>query len=159
MSSVRDDRFNIRPEPPTNTAPKPVSQQRLKQIATDACDLALEKADSYNHSQTEQWNTAIINKILQSLISESRPANAASDSQPPFKFAVNSTIIQHLSDPRPAGSDSKDTSELSSAGRRGMHAASGAYWNTEKDGIWSFKYEGGEAKGMDVVVSVMWIAI
>lgn len=40
-----------------------------------------------------------------------------------------------------------------------MHSASGAYWNTDKDGLWSFKYEGGEARGMDVVVSVMWIAI
>ena len=44
-------------------------------------------------------------------------------------------------------------------GRRGMHSASGAYWNNEKDGMWSHKYEGGEGKGMDVVVSVMWIAV
>lgn len=28
--------------------------------ATQACDSALEKAESYNHSQTEQWNNAII---------------------------------------------------------------------------------------------------
>lgn len=40
-----------------------------------------------------------------------------------------------------------------------MHSASGAYWNNEKDGMWSHKYEGGESKGMDVVVSVMWIAV
>ncbi|KAL1302837.1 hypothetical protein AAFC00_003170 [Neodothiora populina] len=137
----------------------PVSLQRLKQIATDACDSALEKAESYNHSQTEQWNNAIIGKILSSLISESKPANAPADAQAPFKFAVNSTIIQHLSDPRPTGSDSQSSSDPAKVGRRGMHSASGAYWNTEKDGMWSFKYEGGEAKGMDVVVSVMWIAI
>ena len=44
-------------------------------------------------------------------------------------------------------------------GRRGMHSASGAYWNNEKDGMWSHKSEGGEGKGMDIVVSVMWIAV
>lgn len=97
-------------------------------------------------------------KILSSLISESKPANAPADAQAPFKFAVNSTIIQHLSDPRSTGSDGA-SGEAGKVGRRGMHSASGAYWNTEKDGMWSFKYEGGEAKGMDVVVSVMWIAI
>lgn len=51
------------------------------------------------------------------------------------------------------------TSGKPKVGRRGMHSASGAYWNNEKDGMWSHKYEGGEGKGMDVVVSVMWIAV
>lgn len=41
-------------------------------------------------------------------------------------------------------------------GRRGMHSACGAYWNNEKDGMWSYKYE---TKGMDVVISVIWIAV
>ena len=43
-----------------------------------------------------------------------------------------------------------------------MHTASGAYWNNDKDGMWSFKYdgaEGGKGKGFDVVVSIIWIAI
>ena len=44
-------------------------------------------------------------------------------------------------------------------GRRGMHSATGAYWNEKTDGMWSFKYEGGESRGLDVVVSVIWIAI
>ena len=46
----------------------------------------------------------------------------------------------------------------STAGRRGMHSATGAYWNNEKDGMWSYKYEG-EAKGLDVVVSVVWVSM
>jgi len=95
-------------------------------------------------------------KILQALISESKP-DSKTDTHTPYKFAVNSTIIQHLSDPRPSGVDV--SGEKSKVGRRGMHSAAGAYWNNEKDGMWSFKYEGGEAKGMDVVVCVMWIAI
>lgn len=44
-------------------------------------------------------------------------------------------------------------------GRRGMHSATGAYWNEKTDGMWSFKYEGGESKGLDVVISIVWIAV
>ena len=49
-----------------------------------------------------------------------------------------------------------------------MHSASGAYWNNEKDGMWSFKWEGsgegeGDGKeggrGFDVVVSVVWVSV
>ena len=41
-----------------------------------------------------------------------------------------------------------------------MHSASGAYWNNETDGMWSFKFEGGkEGRGFDVVVSVIWIGV
>ena len=40
-----------------------------------------------------------------------------------------------------------------------MHSATGAFWNNEKDGMWSFKYDGGEKRGMDVVVCVLWIAV
>lgn len=43
--------------------------------------------------------------------------------------------------------------------KRGMHSASGAYWNNAKDGMWTHKYEGVDSKGMDVVLLVMWIAI
>lgn len=43
-------------------------------------------------------------------------------------------------------------------GRRGMHSATGAYWNEETDGMWSWKYDG-SAKGMDVVVSVVWVGV
>jgi dynein light chain Tctex-type 1 len=40
-----------------------------------------------------------------------------------------------------------------------MHSAVGAFWNTEKDGTLSYKWDGAEKKGMDVVVSVNWIGI
>lgn len=43
--------------------------------------------------------------------------------------------------------------------RRGMHSATGAYWDNQKDGMWSFKYDKGEDKGFDVVLSVVWIAM
>lgn len=42
--------------------------------------------------------------------------------------------------------------------RSGMHCATGAFWDRKRDGMWSFKYEG-EARGFDVVVSVIWISI
>jgi hypothetical protein len=37
-----------------------------------------------------------------------------------------------------------------------MHTACGTCWNKEKDGMWSFKLD---TKGMNVVISVMWIAV
>lgn len=60
--------------------------------------------------------------------------------------------------PSDAGSQNV-TDEESAVGRRGMHSASGAYWNEEKDGMWNFKYEKAESKGFDVVLSVLWISI
>jgi hypothetical protein len=44
-------------------------------------------------------------------------------------------------------------------GRRGMHSATGAYWDEKRDGMWSYKYDGGDGKGMDVVISLIWIGI
>jgi len=40
-----------------------------------------------------------------------------------------------------------------------MHAASSAYWNNDKDGMWSYKWAGAEDKGIEVVVMVTWIAM
>ncbi|KAI9697549.1 MAG: hypothetical protein M1820_007748 [Bogoriella megaspora] len=117
-------------------------------------------------------------EILKALVSET----SKDGSPPPFKYAVNSTIIQHLSDPRPQpsnystastqGSEGSTTENEKSAdvsngitppaqkvGRRGMHSATGAFWNNEKDGMWSYKYDGAPKLGMDVVVCVMWIAL
>ncbi|RMX79176.1 hypothetical protein D0869_08494 [Hortaea werneckii] len=177
----------------------PIAQTRLRQISNDACDSALAAATAYNHAQTASWNDTIINSVLKALVSESQTAAAGSETR--YKFCVNSTIIQHLSDPRPSGtstasagtSTATDTEKTagdaavegeaeeelkkevgggeneeaasssnkaasSGPGRRGMHSASGAYWNNAKDGMWSHKYEGGEAKGMDIVIAIMWIA-
>jgi Tctex-1 family len=119
--------------------------------------------------------------MLRSLISESSPTGG----QPSFKYAVNSTIIQHLVPSSvlsklhtqtvspEASSEYTDASTTTSGikteatstdgkphiGRRGMHSATGAYWNEKTDGMWSYKYEGGESKGLDVVISVIWIGI
>jgi len=87
---------------------------------------------------------------------------------------VNSTIIQHLTDLSPTSTSTQTQTDDASAaapdgysaggegadkGRRGMHSATGAYWNNETDGMWSWKYEGGERKGMDVVINVLWISM
>ncbi|KAH8782603.1 Tctex-1 [Hyaloscypha finlandica] len=161
----------------TSSATPPISYTRLKQIANDACQSALGSTEFYEHSKTEAWNTTIINSILRSLISESSPAGGT----PSYKYAVNSTIIQHLvptstlnrakatqESPAPKTEATISTSDKNEAtgtdgkphvGRRGMHSATGAYWNEKTDGMWSFKYEGGENKGLDVVISVIWISI
>ncbi|KAF2166786.1 hypothetical protein M409DRAFT_66358 [Zasmidium cellare ATCC 36951] len=129
----------------------PIPTTRLRQICNDACDAAISTTTVYDHASTQSWNNTIINNILKSLISESEAASSK------YKFVVNTTIIQHLSDPRGVGSDGLSGDKK--VGRRGMHSASGAFWNNEKDGMWSYKYEGGEGKGMDIVVSVMWVAV
>ncbi|RFU29683.1 hypothetical protein B7463_g6671, partial [Scytalidium lignicola] len=114
--------------------------------ATPACQSALGNAEYYEHSKTEGWNSAIINSILRALISESSPPGGT----PNYKFAVNSTIIQHLvptsslSKPKPVNSSSEGGSATETtphAGRRGMHSASGCYWNEKTDGMWSFNVE------------------
>jgi len=57
------------------------------------------------------------------------------------------------------GSASTSSATQPSKGRRGMHSATGAYWNNETDGMWSYKYEGTATRPMDVVISVMWVAV
>lgn len=90
------------------------------------------------------------NNLLKTLIEKTTPpSDSDKPSQPAYKYIANSTIIQHPGAP----------SESQIAGRRGMHSAVGAFWNTEKDGTFSYKWDGAEKKGMDVVVSVNWIAI
>lgn len=39
-----------------------------------------------------------------------------------------------------------------------MHSAVGAYWNNQTDGHWNWKFEGGDQRGMDVVVTVIWVS-
>ena len=43
-------------------------------------------------------------------------------------------------------------------GRRGLHSATGAYWNNERDGTWSWQWKGSEKKGFDVIATVFWVA-
>ncbi|KAH7030742.1 Tctex-1 [Microdochium trichocladiopsis] len=151
----------------------PISHTRLKQIATDACQSAIGSADFYDHTKVNGWNSLIINNILKNVITESTPAGAA----PSHKYVVNSTIVQHLVPTsalnKPKGgseakadephittsSDATATDGKPHVGRRGMHSATQAFWDQKNDGLWSFKYDGGEAKGMDIVVTVIWIAV
>ena len=121
-----------------------------------ACEMALSGVTTYTHTDTEKWNTTIINSILGALVQETThkpPAGSSAPAQPQFKYVVNSTIIQHA-----ASASSASVEDVKKPnGRRGMHAASGAYWNNEKDGMWSFKYPGADSKGLDVVVGIIWV--
>ena len=68
---------------------------------------------------------------------------------------MNSTIVQQGVIDKSAASEGAQ----SNAGKRGMHSASGAYWDVNRDGMWTFKYPGAEERGLDVVVSVTWFAM
>ncbi|KAM0333221.1 hypothetical protein ACHAQA_001881 [Verticillium albo-atrum] len=156
------------------TEKQPIPFTRLKQIATDACQSAIGSVEFYDHALTAEWNSSIISSVLKAVISESTPAGAAA---PSFKFACNSTVVQHLV-PTSSLNKSKGTEASSEephiststeaptatdgkphVGRRGMHSSTGAFWDEKKDGMWSYKYDGGEGKGMDVVIMLIWIAI
>ncbi|KAF4125788.1 Tctex-1 family [Geosmithia morbida] len=157
-------------------ATPPIPFTRLKQIATDVCNSAIGSAEFYDHAKTEQWNSTIISSMLKAVISEATPSGA---SAPSFKFACNSTIVQHLvptsslSKSRGGAESKAEEPHISTSaeggatatdgkphvGRRGMHSATGAYWDEKKDGMWTFKYDGGEGKGLDIVIMLIWVGI
>ncbi|KAI9749162.1 MAG: hypothetical protein M1815_002719 [Lichina confinis] len=207
----------------STTAPSPLPGSRLSEIAAEACEEALAGVTRYEHSKCEGWNGDIIQRILKRVVDEA-PKNK-------HKYAINSTIVQHVAPNNPSSStrtvgtsagsstsgnatsaaavkksDSEDDqdddqdggvtgrgrggmaderismgavggSALGAAGRfasteanglaaseqqqgrRGMHSATAGYWNLDKDGIWNFKYEAADERGLDVIICVLWITI
>ncbi|KAF1940810.1 Tctex-1 [Clathrospora elynae] len=137
----------------THIGPSPLPTAELQEIAIHACETAIGEATAYDHSKVPEWNTSIINNILKTMISKtsSTPESdtSAEVAQPAYKYIANSTVIQHIGSP----------SEPEKHGRRGMHSAFGAFWNNEKDGTYSYKWEAAEKKGMDIVISITWIAL
>ncbi|KAF2673682.1 putative dynein light chain protein [Microthyrium microscopicum] len=121
----------------------PLAESQLKELATKASEEALASATEYDHISAQTWNQTIINNLMESLVTATTPADG---SNPPYKFAINSTIIQNV-----AGGGGPE--------KRGMYSSVGAYWNEAKDGMWSFKYDAGSRLGMDIVLSVIWISI
>ncbi|KAJ5494602.1 Tctex-1 [Penicillium fimorum] len=131
----------------------PIPIEDLQKITVEACEKALEKSQGYEHDNVGTWNSQIINSILKALITATAPTDASKP--PPYRFTVNSTIVQQgVIDPSVAADGA-----LSNAGKRGMHSASGAFWDVNRDGMWTFKYTGAEERGLDVVVCVTWFAV
>ncbi|EEQ35709.1 conserved hypothetical protein [Microsporum canis CBS 113480] len=158
---------------PHSSSPIPVEQ--LTKFATEACDTTLEGVEQYDHEKVSEWSSAAAlhtlpqhqgqgltsiaaaqKQVLQSLIAaipsdendneDSKPDH----SKPTYRFNVTCTIIQQ-------GFSSKEGSTtVEAAGRRGMHCASGAYWDTKHDGMWTYKHPAGEEKGMDLVLNIVW---
>jgi len=134
-------------------ASPPVPIAELSRIASEACGAALKGAEGYDHAQVGTWNSQIIHLILKALIEATAPDQPSSP--PPYRFTVNSTIVQQgLLDKAAATGSGPD-----SIGKRGMHSAQGAFWDINRDGMWTFKYPEAEERGLDVVVSVTWFAM
>ncbi|KAK0644515.1 putative dynein light chain protein [Cercophora newfieldiana] len=143
----------------------PIPLKRLEQIASDACNSALAGVETYEHPKTAQWNETIIQKMLKAVMSEATPSGTTN---PTYKFAINSTIVQHVvptsqlskatGTSTPAPAEEKAPTKKGPAGRRGMHSATGGFWNEKTDGMWSYKFDG-EDKGLDVVIMLIWIAV
>lgn len=62
-----------------------------------------------------------------------------------YKYIVYVTLIERVSD--------------SATSLRGIRTSSGAFWNSDKDGMWNHKWSspGGTSSGVDVVFSIAWI--
>ncbi|KAF7845898.1 hypothetical protein BT93_L0131 [Corymbia citriodora subsp. variegata] len=140
----------------------PLAHPQLEKIAQEACSSVFSDVTSYTHDSTNDWNTSIIQTILADIVKQASSTPGSTDTngtmshQPAWKFIVNSTIIQN----RPGShkeSGLNGTSDVESAGKRGLHSAAGAYWDNERDGMWSYKYDAASA-GIDVLVSVCWIS-
>jgi len=128
----------------------PISLKRLEQIASDACNSVFKDVTEYDHPLTGQWNKELIGKVLKSVTAE---AVQEGTSNPAYKFAVNSTIVQHVPPPPSTGGNAKK------AGRRGLHSSTGGFWNEKTDGMWSYKWDGAEEKGLDVIVMLIWVSV
>ncbi|EAU36026.1 conserved hypothetical protein [Aspergillus terreus NIH2624] len=133
------------------TSPVPIAD--LTKIATEACESALKDVKGYEHAKVGEWNSQIINTILKALITATAPAD--SSASPPYRFTVNSTIVQQGLIDQSAAADGA----AANVGKRGMHSASGAFWDVKRDGMWTFKYPEADQRGLDVVVSVTWFAL
>jgi hypothetical protein len=107
---------------------------------------------------------------LRAVIAEATPEGSTTT---PYKFAINSTIVQHVvpnsqvhkstgtstaTDADSEAPKSSATEKKGQAGRRGMHSSTGGYWNEKTDGMWSYKFEG-ENLGLDVVLMVIWVSV
>ncbi|KAI2014535.1 hypothetical protein LOY97_000273 [Ophidiomyces ophidiicola] len=145
---------------------QPIPIDDLAKIATETCDKVLADIESYDHEKVSDWSSKIINQVLQTLISATTSSPDSSSTTttttPPsepqklsYRFNVNCTIIQqgltHESGAKP--------SSVEETGRRGMHAASGAYWDVKRDGMWTYKYPNGADKGLDLVLNVVWFGV
>ncbi|KAJ5099042.1 hypothetical protein N7532_006043 [Penicillium argentinense] len=135
------------------TPASPVPIPELTKITTEACDAALKDTAEYQHEKVSEWNSSIINTVLKALITATAPSDTKTPA--PYRFTVNSTIVQQGLIDKTAAADGTQIN----AGKRGMHSASGAFWDVNRDGMWTFKYPGAEERGLDVVVSVTWFAM
>ncbi|MCJ1440177.1 MAG: hypothetical protein MMC23_000660 [Stictis urceolatum] len=131
-----------------------LKESELEQLTKEACTTALSSASAYEHDKVTTWNSDIIHHILTSLTSQLPPT-----SKPRYKFNVTSTILQHdsLAKTHPPSSTSPTDAQFAQNGGRGMHSASGAYWDASTDGMWSYKVDGEGKRGFDCIVSVLWV--
>ncbi|MCJ1412315.1 hypothetical protein MMC19_006409 [Ptychographa xylographoides] len=162
----------------------PLPVDELEKLTKETCHSVFRSIYNYDHSETEKWNTAVIRSILDALVTRTSSPHTHD-----YKYVVTSTIVQHTSaltlpsssssasPAGPGGANGSTTGNGSGSGsgsgsgdgdghaggkgsgRTGMHSASGAYWDKEKDGMWSYKYDGGETRAFDVVVGVVWVGV
>ena len=111
--------------------------------------LSFSSSSSSSAAQLTPHQQYILKTLISKTSSTSETSSSDAPAQPAYKYIANSTVIQHIG----------SSAEPEKHGRRGMHSAVGAFWNNEKDGTYSYKWEAAEKKGMDIVITITWIAI
>lgn len=95
---------------------------------------------AYSHDESLEWNNQIIACTINLLVESTNKDSILSklkEQSRSYKYIIYVTLLDQLP-----------------SGPKGIRTSSGAYWNSEKDGLWNFKYEG---KGVDAIVSIAWI--
>ncbi|KAK9447522.1 Tctex-1 [Limtongia smithiae] len=121
------------PDATTLAANSPVPHDKLTSMCAKAIDDVITPNETFDNAKMSNWNEQIIHSILESLVS------ACST----HKFVIYCTVIEREGDDN----------------LRQLRSTSGAYWNNETDGQWSYNWVGGRnGTSMDVVVNIVWIS-
>lgn len=99
----------------------------LEKIVDSACSSII-KDETYSHETSKETSNKLIEQIINSLKSETKG----------FKFIVHVTLL-----------------DKSITGPKGIRSLCGAYWNSEKDGLWNHKWSNDQT---EAIISLAWIS-
>lgn len=100
---------------------------QLENIVDSACSSAI-KDEPYTHETSKETSNELIGHIIDSLKSVTKG----------FKFIVHVTLL-----------------DKTTTGPKGIRSFCGAYWNSEKDGLWNHKWSNDHT---EAIISLSWIS-
>ncbi|KAK9459423.1 Tctex-1 [Lipomyces oligophaga] len=134
MSTLAGDSPRVPESKLSPTAP--VQSSELESICSNALSTSVPSPSTttYSHESTSTWTSILISDILSKLTSSCST----------HKFIVYATFVHSP----PAGL----------TGQTAVYTAAGAYWDADKDGLWTWSHTLGKENDIHVIVTVTWIA-